>query len=570
MRAERRLDLVLLWHMHQPDYRDYETGEFRFPWTYLHVTKDYSDMAWHLEHHPGIRAVVNFTPVLLDQIEDYSEQFASGRFRDPLLRLLARAEKEPLSAAERALILERCFQAGHRGIIQPFPAYKALHELFAMTGFRGQDWSHYFSDQCFFDVLTWFHIGWTGETVRRSSETVTRLMAVGTRFSHTDRLALLELIGEQVRNIIPRYAKMAAAGAIELSTTPQHHPLAPLLMSFGTAREADPDVVLPQAPEYPGGTERLAAQIRVAIDEHARRFGEPPVGVWPAEGAISDGFLGLLASHGFKWTASGGQVLRNSLSATKTDARDTRPYRAYCDAATSPGLALFFREDRLSDLIGFEYARWHSRDATANFISRLEAIAAAADEDEVPLVSVILDGENCWEYYPYNGYYFLDELYRRLESHAGIRTTTYRVCVEREGEALAALDRVIAGSWVYGKFDTWIGSPDKNRAWDLLCAAKRSFDLVIGSGRLGAEQARAAYRQLAACEASDCFWWMGDYNPRAAVASFDALYRAGLANLYRQLDLPVPAALAQAISHGEGEPEANGAVRRAIESSPTR
>ncbi|MGH8756106.1 MAG: hypothetical protein ACREU0_09885, partial [Burkholderiales bacterium] len=96
-RVENRLDLVLLWHMHQPDYRDYTTGEFHLPWVYLHAIKDYTDMAWHLEHHPGIRAVVNFAPVLLDQIEDYADQFAKGSLRDPLLRLLARAEGEPIS-----------------------------------------------------------------------------------------------------------------------------------------------------------------------------------------------------------------------------------------------------------------------------------------------------------------------------------------------------------------------------------------------------------------------------------------------------------------------------------------
>ena len=242
-------------------------------------------------------------------------------------------------------------------------------------------------------------------------------------------------------------------------------------------------------------------------------------------------------------------------------------YRSYRHVGTAPDLALFFRDDRLSDLIGFEYAKWNGHDAAVNFISELEAIASGAADGETPLVSVILDGENCWEYYAYNGYYFLDELYRLLESHPLICTTTYRAYLGQATIGAAALERITAGSWVFGNFTTWMGSADKNRAWDFLCAAKRSFDLVIASGRLDQEQASAAYRQLAACEASDWFWWLGDYNPRFAVTSFDQLYRDDLSNLYRLLNLPVPADLAHPISHGSGHPEAGGAMRRAAESA---
>jgi hypothetical protein len=73
------LTLVLLWHMHQPDYRDHASGEFLLPWVYLHALKDCSDMAWHLENQSGVRAVVNLTPALLEQLDDYAEQFAKGR-----------------------------------------------------------------------------------------------------------------------------------------------------------------------------------------------------------------------------------------------------------------------------------------------------------------------------------------------------------------------------------------------------------------------------------------------------------------------------------------------------------
>jgi len=575
MSASRSLDLVLLWHLHQPDYRDQGSGEFLLPWVYLHAIKDYTDMAWHLEHQPGMRAVVNWVPVLLDQVEDYADQFASGKLRDPLLRLLARDAAQPLTRPERALIAERCLDPNALGMIQHYPPFKHLYELFRGFEAQGQAALAYLSDEFFHDALVWYHLAWTGETVRRESELVTRLMAVGEHFTRQHRDELLRLIGELVRGLVGRYARLAQTGQIELSTTPHYHPLAPLLLDFKSAREAAPDVQLPEAADYPGGRGRVAVHVRSALESHARRFGAAPRGLWPAEGALSEGLLRVLGGSTLGWTASGEQVLVNSLKAAGGDAgpRSRYLYRPYRLRAT-PEPLLFFRDDRLSDRIGFEYRSWHGSDAAANFVGELERIASEAPADERPLVSVILDGENAWEHYPYNAYYFLHALYQALASHAGIRPTTYAaVLAERSGDGLVApgvqaaathvIERLVAGSWVYGNFATWIGSPDKNRAWDLLCAAKQSFDLVSASGRLDAARAAAAERQLADCEASDWFWWFGDYNLGAAVASFDRLYRAKLANLYRLIGLPAPAALAEPISHGHGSPEGGGSMRRA-------
>lgn len=575
MPHKRRLDLVFLWHMHQPDYRDQASGEFALPWVYLHAIKDYTDMAWHFEHHPGMRAVVNWVPVLLDQLEDYADQFESGKLRDPLLRLLARDTAEPMGAQERALLAERCLSVENLGMIQHYPHFKHLFELYWSFESRGQAALAYLSDQFFYDVLTWYHLAWTGETVRRESELVARLMAVGEHFTQHDRGELIALIGELVRGVVGRYARLASTGQIELSTTPHNHPLAPLLLDFRSAQEAEPKARLPEAADYPGGRARVTAQLHSALASHARRFGAAARGLWPAEGSISEGLLRVLSGNDLGWVASGEQVLANSLRAAGhgDEPRSRYLYRPYrLDAA--PDLLVFFRDDKLSDRIGFEYQKWYGSDAAANFVGELERIAADAPQDERPLVSVILDGENAWEHYPYNGYYFLTALYHALESHPSIRPTTYAAFLQvrsndagtSAGVAAAAtrtLERLLAGSWVYGNFATWIGSHDKNRAWDLLCAAKQSFDLVSASGRLDAGRRAAAERQLADCEGSDWFWWFGDYNPGATVASFDRLYRAKLANLYRLIGLQAPTELAEPISHGHGEPEGGGSMRRA-------
>ncbi len=562
MSGARHLELVFLWHMHQPDYRDHATGEYRRPWTYLHALKDYVDMAAHLERHPRIRAVVNFVPVLLDQIEDYVQQFDAGAFRDPLLRLLARESLDGLEPAERRLLIETCLPANHARMVAPYPRFERLHALFQPIAGQGIAATAYLSGTYFADLLVWYHLVWTGETERRRQPLLAELMAKGEGFGPDDRRRLLALMGETLRGLVPRYRALAASGQIELSVTPGTHPLAPLLLDFGAAREAQPDLPLPASHFYPGGRSRVDRHIALARDSHARRFGRAPDGMWPAEGALSTPFLQQLAAGGCRWTASSQGVLANSLRRRHVDAAAGHLYRPWRIEA-APGVAVFFRDEKLSDLIGFEYAKWHGRDAAQHFVDQLARIRDEAPAGETPLVCVILDGENAWEHYPYNAYYFFEDLYGLIAAQPWLATTTFTDWLARHPERIGTLPALVAGSWVYGTFSTWIGDPAKNRAWDLLCAAKQAYDLVMESGRLDEAARRAAETQLAVCEGSDWFWWLGDYNPRAAVESFDALFRANLARLYDLLHLPQPHELGVPISSGGGTPEGGGTMRRA-------
>lgn len=568
---KKSLDLVFLWHMHQPDYRDYASGDFVLPWVYLHAIKDYTDMAYHLERHPGMHVVLNFVPILLDQLEDYTDQFATGKIRDPLLRLLV--HKDTLSIAERQLVLDSCFRSSHTKMIAPYPVYKRLWDLFQMLQAEGENALSYLSGQYMDDLLVWYHLAWCGESVRRENELVAQLMTKAEGFTLNERKQLFNLIGELTSDIIPRYRKLAESGQIEISATPHYHPLAPLLIDFSSAKEAMPDAPMPKAPHYPKGRLRVSKHIQLAKASHKARFGSEPAGMWPAEGSISVETLEVFAEEGCGWAASGEGVLVNSIrrSNQSVPERNQYLYRPYTLEKGAEGVQCFFRDDHLSDLIGFEYSRWHGKDAATHFIDQLDNISRHAPEGETPVVSVILDGENAWEYYPYNGFYFLDELYELLENHAKIRTTTYEnfiklSTIRTDSARAVSLPTISAGSWVYGNFSTWIGCEDKNRAWDLLCAAKQSYDMVMSSGRLSKAEQAAADKQLCSCESSDWFWWFGDYNPANSVASFDRLYRHNLTELYRLLKLPAPLTLADPVSRGcLGETEVDGAMRRATE-----
>ncbi len=569
----KSVDLVFLWHMHQPDYRDYASGDFLLPWVYLHALKDYSDMAYHLEQHPKMKVVVNFVPILLDQLEDYQQQFASGNIRDPLLILLARENLNDVSDAGRDLIIDSCFRSDHNKMVAPYPFYKRLSDVYKLLEPGGTVAISYLSGQYLADLLTWYHLAWCGESVRREHDLVISLMSKDENFTYEDRMSLFDLIGSTISGIIPRYRALAEKGQIELSTTPHYHPLAPLLLDIHSGRESQPDSSLPQSQSYPGGRARVQTQLQQAIETHQSRFGVKPQGVWPAEGAVSTAMIGLLAEQGCRWAASGEGVLVNSLAHAQQsfESRAQYLYRPYRLQGVANSVHCFFRDDRLADMIGFEYSNWNGQDASLHFVEQVEAVADQAEHGKIPLVSVILDGENAWEYYPYNGYHFLNDLYTALEEHPTISTTTfggYLNVLEAGGDHAKTsegnLPGLVAGSWVYGTFSTWIGSPEKNHAWDLLCAAKLKYDMVMAAGRLNDEEKRAAERQLSSCESSDWFWWFGDYNPSHAVASFDRLYRHNLMHLYQLLKLEVPENLNTPISQGGGIVEAGGTMRRGV------
>jgi alpha-amylase/alpha-mannosidase (GH57 family) len=225
-------------------------------------------------------------------------------------------------------------------------------------------------------------------------------------------------------------------------------------------------------------------------------------------------------------------------------------------------LNCFFRDDGLSDLVGFTYADWHAEDAVSNLLEHLDSIKKSTGVLSNRVVSIIMDGENAWEYYPHNGSFFLPELYRRLARQPGIELTTYAEFLTGRRAAPASLDRLVTGSWVYGTLSTWIGDADKNRAWEMLGEAKHVYDRVMASNVLSESQRAAAELQLATCEGSDWFWWLGDYNPGETVSDFERLFRRQLAHLYRILGESPPDYLHHVFAHGSGRPEYGGVMRK--------
>jgi alpha-amylase/alpha-mannosidase (GH57 family) len=530
----RKVRLALLWHMHQPPYREAETGEYLMPWVRLHATRAYYDMAWILERHPGVRCTVNFTPVLLEQLEDYVE----GRARDRFLELSARPVAE-LGPEGREAILRSFFMVDWDRHVRPVARYWDLLQK------RGRDCrtvdlarvAATFSEEELTDLQLHFNLAWMGFGALADDDELRALLSKGRGYGREDVDYVLAAQRRIMAEIVPRWRRLAERGQVELSTTPYYHPILPLLCDTDAARRALPGVALPPRFAHP---EDARWHVREAMASHARRFGIPPAGMWPAEGSVSPEAVEVLASEGVRWAASDEGVLLHSLPSDAPRLRSL--YRPWKVAAGAGGeLAMLFRDRSLSDVIGFTYAKVPARDAVADFVSHVGAIgtAWAKDGQEGPAtVGVFLDGENAWEHYPESGRDFLDRLYAALEASAEIETVTMSEAAlplpspasRGEGDPGTsaargpALPRIHSGSWIEASYRIWIGHAEDRQAWTALGRAR---DAVAAAEREGFDPAKVAeaFRHIHAAEASDWYWWYGEDFTTELAAEFDGLFR---------------------------------------------
>jgi len=509
--------LLLLWHMHQPMYKDYRTGRYGLPWVYLHALKDYYEMAWIASQHERIRVTFNLVPSLIESLEDY----ASGRAQDPFLDHFRKAP-EVMDAGERAFLVEHYFLVP-ASVIEAHPRYRELQAMrLEHRPFTPQDLR---------DLQVLFHLQWLGESWRRTHPEIRALVQKRRGYREEDKRRLQAVMEHIFRRTLPLYRSLWESGRIEISTTPYYHPILPLLCDTEIARQATPGIRVDDLHfRFP---EDAREQIARALEKCHAVFGRRPHGMWLAEGAVSEEAVALLMDADILWTASDSAILARSLPPeARREGAHWRPYRFARQGRT---IALFFRDHELSDLIGFVYPRWREEEAVRDFLERLRSIHARAPE---AMVAVILDGENPWEHYPANGYDFLTRLYRRLEEEPWIETLTF-------SQALAAcasvpeLRHLHPGSWIDASFTTWIGDEEKNTAWRYLERARRRWAISARED----SAADLARHSLLAAEGSDWFWWFGEPHHSPQDPIFDELFRMHLRNVYIGLGVEPPSYL---------------------------
>jgi len=504
--------VAFLWHMHQPDYRD-ESGVMQMPWVFLHAVRSYRDMIWHVERHPDIRVTFNLTPSLLEQLRLYEEK---GLAADATLRLfykpaanLAHEERERVTALCRSLRLETML-----------PDIRGK-ELFGQA-------SH--TDAELESLQTLFLLGWCAEELRRHDPLVGALLKQGAPYGLRQKQTLLEQLLESLPALLPRYRRLAESGRIALSTTPYYHPILPLLLDMGEAAVANPRTRLPEGCfPLPEDAKRQVVMAKTLFEE---TFGFSPAGYWPAEGAVSDNALALFAEAGARWVATDEEILARSLGKEGNLPERYRPHRRN-------GVAIAFRDRRLSDALGFRYRHLPASEAMDDF---LRNVRAAAQEAPGGSAFVILDGENAWEFFPDNAYDLFESLYGALERADDLRAVTMEEAINADCPALPELS---PGSWIYGTFDTWVAHPQKRRAWELLFQPRAAWELA--ETRHDPDKAKAAEGHFLKAECSDWYWWYGDDHDTDFADAFDTLFRGHLLGVYDLMGLTPPEALLRPI-----------------------
>jgi alpha-amylase/alpha-mannosidase (GH57 family) len=530
----KKIYLAFLWHQHQPVYKNPITGIYELPWVRLHATKDYYDMVAILDGFPKIKSNINLVPSLIMQLEDYACGKAKDRFMDLTLK-----DAKFLTTDEKTFILTNFFLANKDNMILPYPRYSKLYN----KKVQKLDAS-LFEEQEFRDLQVWFNLSWVDPYWRKNDEFIKYLYDKRENFTEEEKKKLVDKQIEICGKIVSKHKEAQDKGQIEVTVTPFYHPILPLLCDTDAAKEATPKIVLPQ--KRFAHPEDALWHIENAISYYQERFSVKPLGMWPSEGCVSNAVIELISEAGLKWTATDEAVLFNSAKDISHDRRYLfKPFQLNINGKR---VNIIFRDHGLSDSIGFVYSKWDAQDAANDFISKVKSIGEYASSlTDVPLVSVILDGDNCWEYYKNDGWDFLTSLYEKLSADEEIETV-------RVSDYLAkfppkdVITNLTAGSWINGNFGVWIGSAEDNKSWDFLSATR---DALVKNA--DSRDIKEAWNALHTAEGSDWNWWYGDEHSSSNDNDFDFLYRQQLIKVYESLGMVAPEMLFEAVGNSSNQ-----------------
>ncbi len=546
----KKLSIAFYWHMHQPVYQLTPTGDYLMPWTRLHAIKDYLDMLVILDKFKNIKLNFNLVPVLLDELIDYGE----NEMHDIHSRLTITDVKD-LSNDDKEFIINNFFDANYHSMILPHSEYNRLYQKAQQNAY---DDIGIFTEQEYSDLMALFNLVWFDPIYLNKYPELKKLIKKGKNYSLEDRIKIIELQREIIRQIIPTYKKYIKKGKIEVTTSPYYHPILPILLDETEIKKA-------QYKDFPTNLnmkEDAKAQTKYALDRIEELLGVRPKGIWPSEQCISPRVAEMLKDLGVKWTISDEGVLSNSINF-----EFVRDFRGYLEdpyhlmkSYNYEGVDIIFRDAMLPNLIGFEYQN-HSAEGSANDL--YDRIKVAQDKllsspDDCHLLTIAMDGENCWENYAQDGDEFLTKIYSLIENDPTLETVLISDYLEKDTPK--PLTKLSSGSWVNRNFKLWIDEPIKNLAWSYLKQVHDDFQRFMEENPTN-PNLDAARRELYICEGSDWFWWYGEPNDSGRDNIFDFIYREHLKNVYKflgieppeYLDTPLLSAISKPSRYPKGE-----------------
>ncbi|MCM1009473.1 MAG: glycoside hydrolase family 57 protein [Fusobacterium sp.] len=525
----KKLSIAFYWHMHQPVYQLTPESDYIMPWTRLHAVKDYLDMLTIIKNHKNIKLNFNIVPILVDSFIRYGEE----GFHDLHSRLTVKPVEE-LTDEDKNFIINNFFDANYQFMILPLKEYDRLIHKYQFT----KDIND-FTPQEYSDLMALFNLAWIDNSHVKDYPELKALYKKGSGFTLEDRKKIIEIQRDIIRKIIPTFKKYLKSKRIELTTSPHYHPILPALVDIAdVSTNANGDLPLTL-----GMKKDAEYQIKEAIEIIEGAFGVKPQGIWPSEHCISNKTLKLFSDLGLKWTISDEGVLSNSI---KFDfVRDfngnlENPYPLLKVYDYKSSLNVIFREAVFPNLISFEYPNHDSERAANDLYDRIKTIQNKIQNspDDSHLLTIAMDGENCWENYAKDGAVFLNTLYGLINDDPTLETVLISDYIENE-KHLKELNSIKAGSWINQDFKLWIDEPLKNLAWSYLKQVKDDLENFILLNPNHPNIARAK-KEFYVCQGSDWFWWFGEPNDSGHDNIFDYLFRMHLKNVYEFLDMPVP------------------------------
>ena len=531
----KKLSIAFYWHMHQPVYQLSPTGDFLMPWVRLHAVKDYLDMALWAKKFDKLKLNFNFVPVLINAIINYGENEA----HDIHSRLTITPQDE-LTNEDKIFILNNFFDANYQTMILANPEY---HRLYQIVQSSGTEDTSIFSNQEYADLMALFNLAWIDPSFKTSNSELKKLVKKGKNYTLEDRIAIIQIQRDIIKKIIPTIRKLIEKNKIEITTSPYYHPILPILLDYKNIKKNSSP-----ANDLQDLKTDLDAkmQTKMALDRIEEVFGKRPRGVWPSEQCVSAKTLEMLSSLGVEWSLSDEGILANSINFEfEHDFKGyiKEPYhllKTYKYKTSTSDLKMVFRESTIPNLIGFEYQN-HNPIATANDLyDRIKVLQSKilSSPDNEHLLTIALDGENCWENYLEDGASFLKTLYTLITEDDSLETVLLSDYLEKTKED-KLLPKIASGSWINRNFKLWIDEPVKDIAWTYLKRVRQDFANFVKREPLN-PNIELARRELFICEGSDWFWWYGEPNDSGRDNIFDFLFRTHLKNVYRYLDLDTP------------------------------
>ena len=537
--ANKKLSVALYWHMHQPVYQLSPNGDYLMPWVRLHAVKDYLDMLTIIGKFKRIKLNFNLVPVLLDCLTDYGEK----GLHDIHSRLTVKPEQK-FTADDKEFIINNFFDASYKSMILPLPEYNRLFQK-ARNGYdKG---TGVFSNREYADLTALFNLAWIDPVHREKYPEIKQLIAKGKNYTLEDRIKIIEIQREIIRKIIPAYKRYMEKGKIEITTSPYYHPILPILLDINDIKDTNGE-------ELADLTYDAGLQTEYALNRAEELFGRRPRGIWPSEQCLSAKELELFADLNIDWTISDEGILADTLNYEFV--RDFRgnleePYKllkSYNYKTKNADIKLIFRDSVIPNLINFEYPNHDSVNAANDLYDRIKVVQSKllSSPDENHILTIAMDGENCWENYECDGYTFLKEFYTLIDKDDSLETVLISDYIDSERHH-KTLNKISSGSWVNRNFKLWINEPLKDLAWQYVQQAHREINLYEKDHP---EDPNIAYamRELFICEGSDWFWWFGEPNDSGHDNIFDYIFREHLRNIYLYLGLEPPQYLNSALT----------------------